>query len=124
MWVVPATAARPGAYRSFLDHPVLSEERDGDGPFVDDLRIRRFGAVTLREQGASHDGRSCSFTAGKTRKQTVSSSYGYDVPFAGDLNADGIADFIVRTDGEGTIHDDRLLSTTTGWVTAAARGAG
>ena len=120
MWVIPATAARPGAYRSFLD----AEKRDGEGPFVDDVRVRRFGAVTLREQGASHDGRSCSFTAGKTRKLTVSSRYGCDVLFDGDLNADGIADFIVRTGGECTIHDDLLLSTTTGWVTAAARGAG
>ena len=64
------------------------------------------------------------FDGCKTRKLTVSSRHGCDVLFAGDLNADGIADFIVRTGGESTIHDDLLLSTTTGWVTAAARGAG
>lgn len=97
---------------------------DPGGRYVDGQRRRAFGAVTYREvlepddQLATIYRKTCFIEYGKAAMK-LGSSYGCQLEFAGDLNRDGLADFVIHSGQESCEEDSLYLSSPAGWQLAA-----
>ncbi|MDX2012234.1 MAG: hypothetical protein SFW67_18710 [Myxococcaceae bacterium] len=131
-FVVPAhESVRPGPWSSFpLGPRGPPDRRDPGPPYVNGSRVRRFGAVryleTVEDPVEAPYGKRCLIEAtvgGTTRATALSSSYGCQVQFVADFNADGLADFVVHQGGESCEHSVLYLSTPQGWVDVGRQGS-
>lgn len=95
-----------------------------DSPYLDKERTRKFGKARYREVLDPNEsvpsvyGKTCFLEVGKTVTE-IHSAYGCQLELAADLNADGVADFIVHTGHESCEDDSLYLSSPNGWTVVA-----